>query len=200
MNFFLSREHFKHLANNIPQMTWTHLPNGEPNYFNQQWYAYTGLNFEETRDGGWQKIIHPDDQKDATDIFSDALKSGHFFESETRYKRASDGTYRWHLNRGLALCVTEKGEIVFWVGTATDIEDQKREMEQKDEFISIASHELKTPLTSVKGYLQLIHSYKKDDVPTIIKQHAAKANIALNKLQHLINDLLDAKQNKSRTA
>jgi len=53
----------------------------------------------------------------------------------------------------------EQNQIVFWVGTATDIEDQKREMERKDEFIGVASHELRTPLTILKGYLQLITSY-----------------------------------------
>jgi len=45
----LSREHFKYLANNIPQMSWTNLPDGEVNYYNQQWYNYTGLTPDESR-------------------------------------------------------------------------------------------------------------------------------------------------------
>jgi two-component system phosphate regulon sensor histidine kinase PhoR len=187
---FLSREHFKYLANNIPQMTWTNLPNGEVNYYNQQWYTYTGLSFEETKERGWQRVIHPDDLQNTFDKFIASLKSGEIFEVENRYKRGSDGTYRWHLNRAVPLR-NEDGEIVFWVGTATDIEDQKKEMERKDEFIGIASHELKTPLTSVKGYLQLMTSYKKEELPPIVKQYVNKANIALNKLQRLVNDLLD---------
>jgi two-component system CheB/CheR fusion protein len=187
---FLSREHFKYLANNIPQMTWTNLPDGEVNYYNQQWYSYTGLSIEESQKWGWQKIVHPEDLENTWDKYLTSLKSGEIFEIENRYKRGSDGAYRWHLNRAVPLR-NEKGEIVFWVGTATDIEDQKKEMEKKDEFIGIASHELKTPLTSLKGYLQLINSYKKSELPDIIKQHISKANVAINKLQHLINDLLD---------
>jgi len=186
----ISREHFKYLANNIPQMTWTNLPDGEVDYYNERWYNYTGLNFEETKKRGWKLVVHPDDLQITNEKYMASLKSGEIFEVENRYKRGADGAYRWHLNRALPLR-NEDGEIVFWVGTATDIEDQKREMDRKDEFIGIASHELKTPLTSLKGYLQLITTYKKDELPSIVKQYVAKANVALNKLQRLVNDLLD---------
>jgi len=187
---FLSREHFKYLANNIPQMSWTNLPDGEVNYYNQQWFNYTGLSLEESKNNGWHKIVHPDDLQETIDKYAAALKSGEVLQIENRYKNAADGTYRWHLNRAVPLR-NEKDEIVFWVGTATDIEDQKRELERKDEFIGIASHELRTPLTSLKGYLQLLTNYRKDDLPPVIKQYIAKANIAINKLQRLVNDLLD---------
>ena len=187
---FLSREHFKYLANNIPQITWTNLPDGKVNYYSQQWYTYTALSVEESIEEGWQKIIHPDDLQSTLDKYFAALQSGNIFETENRYKRHLDDTYRWHLSRALPVR-DEAGKIVFWTGTATDIDDQRREMEKRDEFIGIASHELKTPLTSVKGYLQIILGYKKEDIPPVIKQYISKANIALNKLQHLTNDLLD---------
>jgi len=187
---FLSREHFKYLANNIPQITWTNLPDGEVNYYNQQWYTYTGLDAGETKKWGWEKVVHPDDWPHTIEKYKAALQSGGVFEVENRYKRGHDGAYRWHLNRAIPLR-NENNEIVFWVGTATDIEDQKQEMARKDEFIGIASHELKTPLTSLKGYLQLISSYKRDDLPQAVKQYIEKANTSLNKLQRLINDLLD---------
>jgi two-component system phosphate regulon sensor histidine kinase PhoR len=186
---FLSREHFKLLADNIPQMTWTNLPDGDTNFYNKRWYDYTGLNFQQTKKLGWQELVHPDDVKVTNEKYIIALQTGTIFEVENRYKRW-DGTYRWHLNRAIPLR-DEAGEIIFWVGTATDIEDQKMEMERKDEFIGIASHELKTPLTSLKGYLQLILAYRKDAVPPVIIQYIEKANKAINKLQHLVNDLLD---------
>jgi two-component system CheB/CheR fusion protein len=186
---FVSREHFKYMANNIPQITWTNQPDGEADYYNQQWYTYTGLNEEETNKWGWKYVIHPDDLEATYDRFLNALKNGEVFEMENRYKR-KDGVYRWHLNRAVPLR-DEAGHIVFWVGTATDIEDQKKEMEKRDEFIGIASHELKTPLTSLKGYLQLITSYKKEELPVRVMQYIEKANKALEKLQALINDLLD---------
>jgi two-component system, OmpR family, phosphate regulon sensor histidine kinase PhoR len=193
---FLSREHFKYLANNIPQLTWTNLPNGQINYFNQQWYTYTGLSLDETKRTGWRNILHPDDILPTSERFSTGLLSGLTFEIENRYKRQFDGSYRWHLNRAVPLR-NENGEIAYWIGTATDIEDQKKEMEKRDEFIGIASHELKTPLTSLKGYLQLITSYKKESVPPVVVQYIDKASKALSKLQLLINDLLDVSKIKA---
>lgn len=72
-----------------------------------------------------------------------------------------------------------------------EIEYRKRAEHKKDEFISIASHELKTPLTSVKGYMQLLgRSVEKGDIPTV-KKHLEKAQIQLEKLHELIADLLD---------
>lgn len=72
-----------------------------------------------------------------------------------------------------------------------EIEFRKKAERKKDEFISIASHELKTPLTSVKGYVQLLgRSVDKGDIPTV-KKHLAKAQVQLEKLNELIADLLD---------
>lgn len=72
-----------------------------------------------------------------------------------------------------------------------EIEFRKEAERKKDEFISIASHELKTPLTSVKGYVQLLErSIVKGDEETV-KKHLGKAQIQLEKLNSLIADLLD---------
>ncbi|QEM10289.1 ATP-binding protein [Mucilaginibacter rubeus] len=188
-DLLISREHFKLLANNIPQMTWTNLPGGEVNFYNQRWFDYTGLRYGETAGWGWQQIVHPDDLQRTLDVYLDSLKTGKVFELENRYLRW-DNTYRWHLNRAVPLR-DDTGEILFWVGTATDIEEQKKQLDLKDEFIGVASHELKTPLTSLKGYLQLISVYKREEVPPMIKQYVEKASGALNKLQRLVNDLLD---------
>lgn len=191
----ISREHFKLLTNNIVQMTWTNLPDGRFTSYNQRWYDYTGSDFEETGGFGWKDLVHPEDIDETVARYEASLVSGEMFEVENRYRR-HDGVYRWHLNRSRPLR-NDAGEIIFWVGTATDIEDQKREMDRKDEFIGIASHELKTPLTSLKGYLQLIESYKREPLPPIVTQYIRKAGTSITKLQTLINDLLDVSKIKA---
>lgn len=187
-DLFLSREHFKFLADNIPVIVWTTRPDGSADYFNKLWYEYTGLTFEESKGAGSQQVLHPDDFDSTVKAWADAIKNKTNFQFEYRIKRAADGQFRWHIGKGEPF-KDETGNVVAWFGTSMDIEDQKKELEKKDEFIGMASHELKTPLSSLKGYVQLI-GYQ-PNLPDPVGQYILKANESINKLQHLINDLLD---------
>ncbi|HEX8549120.1 MAG TPA: PAS domain-containing sensor histidine kinase [Cytophagaceae bacterium] len=113
----------------IPQMTWTNLPSGEVNFYNQRWYDYTGITFEDTKELGWKTVLHPDDFAHTLNTYTEALSKGDIFSVESRYRRASDGSYRWHISRALPV-KNEKGQIILWVGTATDIDDQKQSEER----------------------------------------------------------------------
>lgn len=187
-DLFLSREHFKFLADNIPVIVWTTDPGGNADYFNKQWYEYTGLSIEESKGPVRRRIIHPADLDNALQAWSHARQNKGGFQSEYRLKRAIDGQFRWHLGKAEPF-MDESGNVITWFGTLTDIEDQKRELEKKDEFMGMASHELRTPLSSLKGYVQLIQ--RQDNLPNPVNQYVTKANESINKLQHLINNLLD---------
>ena len=88
-DLLISREHFKLLANNIPQMTWTNLPGGEVDFYNQQWYNYTGNHYAQSVGWGWQHVVHPDDLPNTLDKYIEALKTGNIFEVENKLQRNS---------------------------------------------------------------------------------------------------------------
>lgn len=183
----LSREHFKFLADNIPVIVWTARPDGSIDYFNKLWTAYSGLSLEESVHG-LHSIVHPDDFDPAIQHWNTCIGNKNRFEFEYRLRRKRDGEYRWHLGYAVPF-KDEQGNTIAWFGTFTDIEDQKRQLAKKDEFISVASHELKTPLTSLKAYIQLISNSKY--LPEDIALYVKKANQSVNRLQGLISDLLD---------
>jgi two-component system phosphate regulon sensor histidine kinase PhoR len=186
-DLMISREHFKFLADNIPVIVWTTDENGEVIYFNKRWYEYSGFNPLEG-DERMRSIIHGDDLERAIEIWQEGVAGKRPYEFDARFLRFPDQEYRWHHSHAVPF-LNDDGKIVAWFGTSIDVDDQKKELEKKDEFIGVASHELKTPLTSLKGYVQLIGG--QDNLPPIINQYIKKASESINKLQHLINDLLD---------
>nr|MDQ2996721.1 PAS domain S-box protein [Chloroflexota bacterium] len=124
-----SEQRYRELADAMPLVVWTAQPNGDLDYYNQPWFDYTGLTFEQTHGWGWQPVLHPDDVQNCIDLWAEAVRTGHPYEVEYRWKR-TDGTYRWQLGRALAVRATD-GQIAYWVGTGTDIEDQKQAEDQQ---------------------------------------------------------------------
>lgn len=180
-----SENRFKFLLNSIPQQVWTATHDGALNYLNERVCTDFGYENEEIIGHGWQKFIHADDLPAALANWTEALKNGKEYLVEFRLL-FSDGTYRWHLARALPLI--ENGSITLWIGTNTDIHLQKTNEQLKDEFISIASHELKTPLTSIKAFNQLILRTKDQDR---LNGFVIKCSDNITRLEKLIADLLD---------
>jgi signal transduction histidine kinase/FixJ family two-component response regulator len=162
----------------IPQIAFTATADGEIDFVNEHWFQYTSSakNFPPN---------HPDDRCIKKE-WENSIATGIPLEMEVRIKKEGEN-YRYHLVR--AMPVKEKNEIVKWVGSFTDIDEQKQAIKRKDEFLTIASHELKTPLTSIKAYVQLLDMMipKEDKVKTYVD----RSLMQVNKLDNLINDLLD---------
>jgi PAS domain S-box-containing protein len=118
-----SEKEFRLLAEAMPQIVWATRADGWNTYFNQQWVDYTGLTREESYGHGWNKPFHPDDQQRAWDAWQNAVTNRATYALEFRLRRA-DGTYRWWLVRGVPV-LDEKGIILKWFGTCTDINDFK---------------------------------------------------------------------------
>jgi PAS domain S-box-containing protein len=120
---------FQALTEAIPHIVWTARPDGWLDYYNQRWSDYTGMTIEETQGWGWGPVLHPDDLQPCIHRWAEAVRTGEPYEIEYRFRRASDGTYRWHLGRALPLCDAD-GQIVKWFGTGTDIDDEKRRVDE----------------------------------------------------------------------
>jgi PAS domain S-box-containing protein len=119
-----SEEQYRVLTEAMLQCIWTARANGQTDYVNQHWCNYAGMTLADSLGSGWARVLHPDDAQKCYDAWTRAVQTGATFECEYRMKRA-DGVYRWFLGRGLPVRDRE-GRIVKWLGTATDIEDQKR--------------------------------------------------------------------------
>jgi PAS domain S-box-containing protein len=118
-----SEMQFRSFAQAIPNHFWTSTSNGELDWFNDQVYAYSGLQPGELDGSGWVAIVHPDDLPLALRNWQEALSSGEIYEAEFRLKR-HDGLWRWHIARAVPIRDTEE-RITRWVGTNTDIQEQK---------------------------------------------------------------------------
>jgi len=192
-DLLLSREYFKYLANNVPVIIWTADMNGRLDYINRRWFEYTGFSLEDSKTRQ-ADLVHPDDLETSATAWKYAVTNKQKYEHEFRFKRNADGAYRWHYAQAIPF-KDERGNIAAWIGTSIDVDDQKKQLERKDEFIGVASHELKTPLTSLKGYLQLMELQENLSDP--VRSYISKANISLVKLQRLVDQLLDASKIKA---
>lgn len=180
---------FRTMMETIPQIAWTNTPDFGVDFFNKRWFEYTGLNFEQSI-LGWQKVLHAEDLPRTLSQLKKIFKQLQGGGFQTRILSTLH-QYRWHLIR-LIPVKDNKGNLQLWVGTATDIHELKLLQQQKDDFINIASHELKTPITSLKLSLQLLHAMKDSITNPIEANLIVQANRSLNKFNVLIDDLLDA--------
>jgi PAS domain S-box-containing protein len=174
-------QRFRIVLEGIPQIAWTSTPKGLINYANPFWYQYTGLSDQQTKGNAWLQALLPADVERTVTYFNDCLQTGDHMNFENRFRRAADGMYRWHVVKASPVR-NKAGEIILWVGTCTDIHDQKEyteklalakqnlselnhQLSEKNEqlirtnndldtFIYTASHDLKAPVLNIEGLIK----------------------------------------------
>jgi hypothetical protein len=205
-----SEKKFRTLAESTPQKVWSCNNNGEITYLNSQMLSFTGLSMEEHKD--WIAFTHPEDFKNTEETWLNALTTGSAYEIEERFRKY-DGTYRWHLTRGVPE-KDENGNILMWIGTCTDIHDQKimaeelesrvadrtrelvhvneelkRTNQELEQFAYVASHDLQEPLRKIRTFSDyVISNFDKPDFNA--KEYLERINAAGKRMSALIKDLL----------
>lgn len=179
------KERFENLAETLPEMIWTINAEGQLTYCNQmtlQYFRHTGkslsMNVIFSR-------IYPSDKIKLLRKWLPEEEEHKDFSMILRILDASL-TYEWFK---LNVIVPEKRtNDIKWFGTCNSINEHIKAMKRKDDFINMASHELKTPVTVLQSYLQLMQLYP---VPDPVKEFVDKSLHTLKKFQFLISSLLN---------
>jgi PAS domain S-box-containing protein len=179
---------FESLADLVPEMIWTADAKGQIDYVNERFSHYFKLSNRKFELSNILSRIHMDDRELFTTTWARHIHSGEDLHIELRL-RHEQADYKWHLVKAIAY--REEDAIIKWFGSCTNIDQHILALRQKDEFISIASHELKTPLTSLSGTLQLLDRMKDGPMTPIIGKMIGQANRAVKKINILIADLLN---------
>ncbi len=208
-----NEQKFRLLADSMPQFVWTGDGLGNLNYFNQSVYNYSGLTQQQIAEGGWIRIVHPDDRDENTKRWIQSITSGEPFLFEHRFQR-HDGEYRWQLSRAKPQRDSE-GNIQMWVGTSTDIHDRKlftdeleekvsqrtRELNQLNEvlaksnmeleqFAYVASHDLQEPLRKIQTFAARLMELESLNLSDTGKDYLRRMQSASARMKQLIVDLL----------
>ena len=193
-----SEKQFSTLANNIQNLAWIADGEGWIFWYNQRWYDYTGTTFDEMKGWGWKKVHHPDHVERVADFTKQAWQKNEPFEI-TFPLRSKDGKYRWFLTR--VFPVTDaKGKILRWIGTNTDIEEQKAFSEQLKEQVNERTVQLNTANQNLEEKNTELQKMNKElEAFTYISSHDLQE--PLRKIQTFAGRIIDTeKEHLSDTA
>ena len=173
--------HLRLILESLPLIAFTVNQDGKIDFVNKNWFKFAATEQD-------YPACPPGDPS-VEEILKTHILEGRGVEMEIRILPLGSELYRYHLLR--IVPIEEHHLITHWVGTFTDIDDQKHIEQKKDEFLSIASHELKTPLTSMRGYVQLLDRSLPSVQNTTTHKYMNRVQDQLDKLSSLVADLLD---------
>ena len=179
----------RNITNATPTALWMCDSVGNITYVNQTWVDWTGQPLEQNMERGWFSALVKEDRQKTIDKFLADINSRLHHETEFRINH-SDGKVHWCIANGQPQ-YSQEGIFKGYIGACIDITEQKLLQQQKDDFIAIASHEVKTPVTSNKGYAQVLEKMllKKGDVKEAMMMNRMDGQV--KRLTNLIADLLD---------
>jgi PAS domain S-box-containing protein len=180
---------FEFVSDFIPEMIWGAAADGSINYFNKRFLDNFDVNATTSLRKNLIRHIHPDDRTASLRVWAEAIRNGEDFDIQLRLQNKL-GLFSWYLLKGLPYREAD-GTISRWLGSCLNINSHVLELGQKDEFISIASHELKTPITSLKLTLQLLERISLNGLPDKYSKLIEQSGRSMSKIVTLVDELLN---------
>jgi len=192
-----SEGRFRALAEDMPHLVWETDPTGRSTFQNSKWRSYTGLPRDFTKED-FASVIHPHDAPAMMADWMASLETGVECDTYCRCRRASDGSYRWFRLKA-APVRSPAGRVIRWVGTCTDVHEQRKAEEalidsdrRKDEFLAMLGHELRNPLAAIRHAVS-IHEDTIGD-PAARKWASGVIDRQTAQLSRMVDDLLDVER------
>jgi PAS domain S-box-containing protein len=183
------RKEFEFVADFIPEMIWTAGIEGKVNYVNKRLADHFALTSNNNLSDAIVDRLYSDGRGTVLRSWISGIKGAANFQIQLRMRDVT-GKYEWYLLKGVPY--TDSGGLITkWLGSCLNVNAHVMELERKDEFISIASHELKTPITTLKATLQLLDRLKGNDLPEKFSRLIDQANRSMSKVGTLVAELLN---------
>ena len=135
-------------------------------------------------------VVEIEYQSKIQNIIEEAIAKKQGCDMEYPIINSSNGVRSWLRSIGNTIC-NKEGKPIYFAGVITDITIHKQDEIRKNDFIAMVSHELKSPLTTLQAYMQLLSAKTplKDEKFTAIAW--TKANAQVKKMVSLINGFLN---------
>jgi PAS domain S-box-containing protein len=185
---------FRNMADASPVLLWMSRPDALCTFFNHTWLEFTGRTLDQEWGVGWAENVHFEDLEGCMETYISAFNERRRFEVEYRLRR-KDGEYRWLLDRATPR-YTPDGHFAGYIGSCVDITERRQlevelrdAIEARDDFLSVASHELGTPLTALK--LNVERLLRSADTELDLRSRVGSIVAEVRRLGHLVETLLD---------
>ncbi len=134
--------------------------------------------------------ISPEYQEQVVSAIGTALKNGESYDLEFPVQNPLSQPVRWLRATG-NLYRPDPDMPSYYSGILMDVTARKLHDQRKNDFIAMVSHELKTPLTSLKAYIQILNSKAQNNQDLYAVSALNKAETQINKMNTLVKSFLD---------